>query len=270
MQNQTTEIDVSKIDPLKWNEVRRRAAVVQEFLELDRPTAADRGRFGAMLELGSQQFTNLVKAWQLHGDARAFASGRGKTPGKASRSRIGGVDPKAREIARAVITELGVTTKLAVLTEAVTAHCEAAGVVPPAETTVWKLCMEAKEQIARAGQAIAPDTVLVACAALKLPVDLGSELGVVYPDVIVAVERRSCRVIEIAMDDPTAMPRIKRVAEALQGEGRPIEIDSGLVASLARELPRGTDFIIRTPGCARLFHCMQLLVAFRCGGIADC
>lgn len=251
MKKHTTELDLSDVDPLKWNEVRRRASVVQRYLELDRPTAADRGRFGAMLDLGSLQFTNLVRAWQTQGDARAFAPSRSKAAGDVGPSRRGGMDPKAREIAREVIAELGVATKLTALAETVTARCAAAGVVPPKETTVWKLCTEAKGEIARKEEAGAPETVLVARAVLKLPVDLGPGVGVVYPDVIVVVERPSGRIIEIAMEDPSSMPGIERVAQALLGNQRPVEVDSDLVASLAREMPRGTDFVVRTPGSVR-------------------
>lgn len=252
MTNDMKNLDLSEIDPLKWAEVRRRANVIERFLEINNPKAADRGRFGAMLDLGSLQFSNLVRAWELHADARSLSPGvRGRKASKISRSKSGGVDPRAREIARGVIAELAGTTTLNAVVAAVTARCTAADVDPPSRMTIWYLGMEAKGATGDAAHEPVADAILVARAVLKLPVDMGIEEGIMFPDVTVAVEMPSKRIIDITMDHPSGAPDVEFIAATLQRGSKPIEVDTIVLAALAHALPYGTAFVPVPPGGTR-------------------
>lgn len=201
------DLDLSEIEPLKWAEVRRRAAAVREYLALENPSAADRERFAATLDLGALQFSNLVRAWSAHQDATALAPGMHRA--RPSRSRKDGVDPVAREIARAAITELGPKASLSELTERIESRCRTANVLPPSRGTVWLLSVEAR---GRDGGSV-PQGVVVARAHLRLPVKMGSK--VVFPEVVIAAETPTGRVLDIVLVRPVGDFDARRVAEAI-------------------------------------------------------
>jgi hypothetical protein len=226
-------LDLTNIDPLKWAEVRRRAKSVRDYLALENPTAADRERFAAMLDLGALQFSNLVKAWDVHKDAMALAPGMRRAP--ISRSRRDGVDPRARDIARQVIGDIGATTPLSALSDEIDKRCGKAGVKPPSRGTIWLLAVEARG-LDGSGE---PDGIVVARVHLRLPVDIGR--GVIFPEVIVAAETPTGRIIDLAMTRPAGDFDARRVAEAIEREcplaALPITASDADAKMLARYLP---------------------------------
>ena len=202
------DLDLTDIDPLKWAEVRRRSRVVNEYLKHEKRTAADRQRFAAMLDLGSAQFMNLVKAWQAQRDATSLAPGMRRA--KISRSRREGVDPSAREIAREVISDLGPAGALRELVAETNRRCVAVGLKPPSRGTTWLLSQEAKGR----GVDGEPESVVVARAYLRLPVNTGR--STTFPEVIVAAEMHTGRIIELAMTRPGGDFDARRVAGAIE------------------------------------------------------
>src|SRR5215213_2570299 len=163
------DLDLSEIDPLKWAEVRRRASAVKRYLAIPKPTAADKEHYGALLGLGAQQFSNLVKAWLAHSQAIALSPGEGKAH-RASRSKAGGVPPVARRAARETINEMGSATPLSKLMDAIQRRCADLSVSPPSRGTVWLLVVEARGQPAGLEQG---NSTIVGRAFMRLPVKVG-------------------------------------------------------------------------------------------------
>lgn len=236
-------LDLSEVDPLKWVEVRRRAAAVNEYLGLANPTAADRERYAAMLDLGAHQFSNLVKTWLAHRDAVALAPGMRRA--RRSRSRRDGVDPRARVIARTVIADLGAATSLPVLIGEIARRCAADKIQPPSRGTVWLLAVEA-----RGKGGAAPEAIVVARAHLRLPVDTGR--GIVFPEVVVAAEVPTGRIVDIVMLRPLGDFDARRVAEAITTAGSASDLTiiarRGDVSALTRYLGPRQRFRIVSDG----------------------
>jgi hypothetical protein len=226
-------IDLADIDPLKWAEVRRRAAAVTGYLALDNPGAADRERFAAMLDLGAHQFANLVKAWLEHKDAVALAPGMRRA--RLSKSRRAGIDPRSREIARAVIAELGTSASLDGMLAEVVRRCAADGVPPPSRSSLWLLAAEAR---GRDGSAD-PHSILVVRAHLRLPVDLGR--GATFPEIVVAAEAPTGRIVDIVMVRPTGDFDARRIVEAIRHQNPsgtlPVVASEEEAKAIARYLP---------------------------------
>ncbi|UZK68777.1 hypothetical protein OKW76_12105 [Sphingomonas sp. S1-29] len=227
------DLDLTEIDPLKWAEVRRRAKAVRDYLALENQTAAERERFAAMLDLGPLQFSNLVKAWLVHRDATALAPGMRRA--NPSRSRREGVDPRAREIAREVIVELGATAPLSDLVAKTEDRCERSGVQAPSRSTIWLLAVETRGIDGSAE----PDGIVVARVYLRLPVDMGR--GIAFPEVIVAAETPTGRIIELLMTRPAGDFDARRIAEAIEHErpfgALPIMAGESDAKALTRYLP---------------------------------
>lgn len=227
------DLDLTNIDPLKWAEVRRRAKSVWDYLALENPSAADRERFAAMLDLCALQVSNLVKAWDAHREAIALAPEMRRAP--ISRSRRDGVDPRARAITRQVIGDIGATTPLSALSDEIGKRCGEVGVKPPSRGTIWLLAVEARG-LDGGGE---PDGLVVARVHLRLPVDIGR--GVIFPEVIVAAETPTGRIIDLTMTRPAGDFDARRVAEAIERErplsALPVTASDEDAKNLTRYLP---------------------------------
>lgn len=203
------DLDLSEIDPLKWAEVRRRADAVKEYLSLNDPSAADRERLGATLNIGAHQFANLIKAWVAQRDASVFAPGLRSQ--RQSRSKRGGVDPRAREIARKVIAEIGADARISRLVEIVGRRCAAVGVAPPSRSSLWLLASESRSK----GADDDDNSVIVGRAYLRLPVK--TDGGVTFPEVVVAVEHPTGRVIDAVFAGSAGDFDAERLAASVAG-----------------------------------------------------
>lgn len=247
-------LNLRDIDPLKWAEVRRRISILASYNGLEDPTPADRRRYAGLLELGPQQFTNLHRAWVVRRDALAIAPGlrKRRTTG-ISRSKRGGVDPRSREAAREVIAEIGPGSTLAVLAAAVEERCQALGLTPPSRNTIWQLGMEARGLVPADAEG-AEDT-LVARAHLKLPVDMGADAGIVFPEITIAVERPSGCILQLAIRSPGCIGDVQAIARALRRRRRRnsdlIVADADVRDELIHALPAATPIQSLPPKIAR-------------------
>lgn len=226
--------DLYLIEPLKWAEVRRRVAVVEEYLSLTNPTGADRERFGAMLGLGAQQFRNLARAWETHRNALSLMPG-GKRANREIRGKVGGVDAATREIARKTVQELSLEATLDQTYKTVCQRCEAAQVQPASRATVWLTMMEAKGT----SKANGPDTILIGRAFLRLPVS--TDDGIVFPEVIIAVQRASREILAMLPIAPAMTDHVAIIGDAINREIEknpvPVEIDEKVHDALAKAMP---------------------------------
>ena len=231
------DLDLSGVDPLKWAEVRRRAAAVRRYLELERPTAADREYYARQIGIGAQQFNTLVRAWAIHQDANALSPGVKRT-GRKSKSKDGGVHPQAREVAAALVAQKGETSTLNEMVAAVAERCAKLGIPAPARSTVWMLMKEAQESSAAPGG----NRILVGRAFLKLPVDGGDGLN--FPEVMLAVQLPQRRILGATMavsGDVLDFADIAELVRTFHADGEyPIHVDERDLSNVLRCLPIGT------------------------------
>lgn len=200
-------LDLSGIDPLKWAVVRRRAKAVKEYLSLTNPSAIDRERLGATLNIGPHQFANLIKAWVAQQDAAVFAPG--PRPQKESRGRRGGVDTRAREIAREVIAEIGADARISKFVDMVGKRCSAECIAPPSRSSLWLLTSESRAR----GIEAEINSVIVGRAYLRFPVRTGEIVN--FPEVVVAVEHPMRKVIDVVFVSESGEFDAERLAASI-------------------------------------------------------
>lgn len=89
---------LSRLPPSKWQAALERAGIVQEYLELERPSKHDAARFAERLGLQTRMFYGVV---------RAFKEARDGLPKLEPRADTGAVDPRAIQAIEEAIAELG-------------------------------------------------------------------------------------------------------------------------------------------------------------------
>ncbi|MFK3889528.1 hypothetical protein [Sphingomonas sp. NPDC079357] len=228
------DLDLSDVDPLKWAEVRKRVDVVRRYLALPHPTGVDRDRHAAELGLRTGQFYNLVRAWREHRQASALTLGV-RNKGRPSRSRRGGVDPLAREIARQAIGELGRDAPILDLESMTVARCAAAGVRPPSRGTIRLL---AKEGGAAAINAPATG-IFVARTFVRLPMIVDGTVGL--PAAAVVAESPGGRVLGFILTEAEADGGFDRIISTVRSrlaeEPLPVTATEGDARVLEQRLP---------------------------------
>lgn len=232
-ENVSEDLDLSDVDPLKWAEVRKRVDVVRRYLALPHPTGADRDQHAAELGLRTGQFYNLVRAWREHRQPSALTLGVRKT-GRPSRSRRGGVDPLAREIARNAIDELGRDAPVRTLESVTVTRCLAAGVRPPSRGTIRLL---AKEGGASAIDAPATG-IFVARTFVRLPMIVDGNIAL--PAAAVVAESPGGRVLDFVLTEPEGYDGFDRIIAAVRSrlaeDPLPVTATAGDACLLERNL----------------------------------
>ncbi len=175
------DLDMTGVDPMRWAEVRRRVAVVKEFLAIPWPTDADRTKHAARLSLSVNQFYALVRAWQEYGRASAIA-GSAATKGRKRATGPRHLDADVKKLATDVIAELGPDVTSAGAVAAVRKAAEEKGMKGPSKSTIWNMLMDARRDrtpsIANAG-------LIVGRCFLRLPVSTDGIIG--FPPIMLAV-----------------------------------------------------------------------------------
>lgn len=174
-------LDLSGVDPLRREEVRRRVAVVKAFIALPAPDDADRRAHADALGLSVNQFKALVRAWNEHPRASSMAqSGRSRGARRATGPRH--LDAEARATAEETVAGLAPTATLAQAVEAVASACGARGLDVPKKTAVWKMLTAARRlQVDPSGRGV----VVVGRCWLRMP--MVNDYTLAMPSLAVAV-----------------------------------------------------------------------------------
>ncbi len=227
-------LDLADVDPLKWAEVRRRVAVIRDYLMIPHPTGADRDRHASQLGLGTAQFYNLVRAWRAHRKPSALIPGI-RDVARPSKSRRGGVDPRAREIARNVIYEFGRTATVTALATEITRRCALEQVTPPSRGTIYALARER----GHSPDASPAEGILVARAFMRLPTMIDG--NVTFPTSLLAVEIPNGRILGIVLTEEVNSDEVSRLVptlrERLLQADLPITAAEADIDSLEQALP---------------------------------
>ncbi|WP_294293737.1 hypothetical protein [uncultured Sphingomonas sp.] len=189
-----SELDLSGIDPLRRDEVRRRIEVLDRYLAIKHPKRTDAQRHADEIGIGIAQFYRLAKTWRLHRKPQMVGAGERGRP----RTRRDGVPPKSRSIVAEVIDELGADAKLADLLREVARRCEAAGTVTPSRGALWTYVMDS-----RATSRIRTDEprrIVVGRFWAELPTVHGG--GTMFPEVAIALllPKRTITGTDISLD----------------------------------------------------------------------
>lgn len=129
------KIDLSGVAPLRRAETRRRIQVIRDYLNIEKPGGLDRKNAAASLGLGTQQFTNLVTAWRLHGTAVAIAKA-GANAGASRPPRKQGLPSSTRAAAEEALRSLPASASHKEAITAVRTLCELRGTRPPSDSMV--------------------------------------------------------------------------------------------------------------------------------------
>lgn len=186
------DLDMSGVDPLRYAEMRRRIAVIREFVATERPPKAVRETFAARLGVGEKQFMRLVSTWRALGDQARAAHLDGATGGKGGqRERRGGLSAEARAVVAEVITDIGSDASLAATLAEVRRLAAERAMRPPGRSSIWNLLMEARSQGAPSRQ---EPGIVTGVVFAKLPVVAG--VKTVYPEIVLAVRSPDGAILE--------------------------------------------------------------------------
>ncbi|MDR6145972.1 hypothetical protein QE363_001765 [Sphingomonas sp. SORGH_AS870] len=173
------EIDLTGVDPARWPEIRRRVAILDEYVKLWRPTEKVRKDYAKRMGVALSTFMNIARIWR---ESRSAAS----LPGARAGNRLPSVrriDQRSVEIMREAITDLGPSSRRVDVLNEVERRCTAAGIARPSNSTITNL-LDKMRGNTDATMDLAPE-ILIDEFAVKLPAGRGND--VYMPHVLVAV-----------------------------------------------------------------------------------
>lgn len=237
------DLNMTGVDPMRWAEVRRRVAVVKDFLAISAPTEADRTSHAARLDLSVNQFYALVRAWQEYGRASAIA-GSAATKGRKRATGPRHLDIEVKKLAIDVIAALGPDVTNAEAVAAVRRAADEKGMKAPSKSTIWNMLMETRRDRA---SSTANAGLIVGRCFLRLPVSTDGTIG--FPPIMLAVRDGDGAVVAASLstaDDVT--DRIAPVVvEAAGGSEILVEGASASAFEITyAETRRATPYRIRT------------------------
>ena len=225
------DVDLTGVDPLRIEEVRRRVIAVKSYLRITEPTDQDRRRHAGELNLSVNQFLGLVRAWKEHGHAAAIA-GAGAARGTPRSAGPRHLPTVSKDAAREVVAALGPDVPHVEAVQAVEARCASLGVKSPSKSTIWNMVMAARRD---AAQKIHCNDIVVSRCHAKLPV--AQDGVVVFPWIVLTVDASKGVVLAATMDEESAIE--PTVASALMRfpAGARIVVDQGIAKQLESNLP---------------------------------
>ncbi|HZG09093.1 MAG TPA: hypothetical protein VEZ70_08955 [Allosphingosinicella sp.] len=134
------ELDLSGIDPLRRDEVRRRVTILDRYLAIKRPNRRHAESHAREIGIGVAHFYRLAKAWRLHHKPETVGVGTRGRP----KARRDGITPEARRIVNAVVDDLGADASLEDLLREVRRRCGAADTPAPSRGALWTYVMDAR------------------------------------------------------------------------------------------------------------------------------
>lgn len=226
------DIDLSRVAPLRRAEVRRRISVIRRYLDIVKPSEADRAAAANALGIGVQQFMNLVRAWAAHGEAVAIAKA-GRNAGASRSPRRRGLPLATRTAAEGALRDLPRSASHKEAIAAVRAACQRHRTRPPSDSMVSYLRLELRRKSPPADGAAG---LLIGRAIASLPVLTGTEMAL--PEVALAIDLSDGTVVAAAIVKSDGAPLrhfALSVAEAAAGKSGAVTVgadDQALAATL--------------------------------------
>lgn len=215
------DIDLSGVDPVRVPEIRRRVAILDEYVALHRPSAEVRRTYADRMNLSVSQLYHLARVWRISRRAASIPGARARFAEPRPRR----LNSRSLGIARGVIDQLGPTAMRKSILAEVARQSAEAGVRPPSDSTVTNLLAAARTAPEQPLD-VAP-VILIDEATVKLPVRDGE--AVTMPRVLLALRLPQRRIIaaEIACSSDTRPPvsaLMRALDEQSDSGGEPLPI----------------------------------------------
>jgi hypothetical protein len=193
-------VDLTGVDPARWPEIRRRVAILDEYVKLHRPKRAVRENFAARIGLSESQLMHLARAWRIARDASAIPGARSRISSRKPRRICAG----SVEIAQKVIDELGPLARRKDVLAEVGSRCRRAGSATPSDSTIANMITAARAAM-DGPLGVEPEILIDECT-IKLPVIVGGV--VMMPRVLfaIALPERSILAAKISFDATPPSP----------------------------------------------------------------
>ncbi|OBX18957.1 hypothetical protein A9995_10505 [Erythrobacter sp. QSSC1-22B] len=136
-----TEPDFSGVEPTRLLEVHRRVSVIEDYLDIERPSGKQTVAAANSLGLTRWQFTRLAKAWRDHRNPTMLV--KSKT-GPSRRDY--GIDERAKRIAHEEITKAGMGAEISNVAPMIEAACRNIGINPPSKPTIYNYILQERRE----------------------------------------------------------------------------------------------------------------------------
>lgn len=198
-------------------EVRRRVAILDDYIALERPTENDRQEAMQRLGVKRASFYRLVRAWKEQRDPARLPGAIARKDGKGRGAKL---DPRMEAIIRQAIANAGAASPPKVIEAEVGKLCDAAGLTHPSSAPVARLRREALFREGSQQKPIIeePSVVIESCA-IDLPT-LHDDREVL-PVVTAAFLQPEGTIAGYAIDytAPNAMTAVRMLLEIIDPEG---------------------------------------------------
>lgn len=205
------DLDLSGVDPARWPEIRRRVAILDEYVAIWRPNKILRGEFAQRLGVAESHFMHLASVWRHNRSAAAIPGARSRNVDKVVRR----VSPRALQLARDAISALGpMARRKDVITE-VNRLCAFEGVATPSNSTITNLLTEARAA-SNASMGLEPEILIDECL-FKIPVLDGDRLTM--PRALLAIALPERRIVAFdATFETDQLPSLATLMERLEAD----------------------------------------------------
>jgi len=204
----TAHIDLTGVDPARWPEIRRRVAILDEYVRIKRPSREIRRSFAERIGLSGSQFMHLARAWRITRDASAIPGARSRI----SKSKPRRMPAKSVEVAQAVVDELGPLARRKDVLAEIAVRCQGEGTATPSDSSVANMMAAARAVMA--GRVGTKAEILIDECTVRLPV--AREGTVVQPRLLLAMVLPERRIVATAVSfEPTATPPLAELMAAL-------------------------------------------------------
>lgn len=231
------EIDLTGVDPARWPEIRRRVAILDEYVKLWRPAEEVREEYAQRMGVALSTFMAIARIWRENRSASAIPGARASRLPTARR-----IDPRSVEIMQKAIADLGPSSRRVVVLKEVERRCVAAGVAKPSNSTITNLLDKMRAAV-DAPLDFAPEILIDECA-VKLPALHGSDIYMPHVLVAVALPQGTIVAADIGggPDDPPSIARLtERLDEALPATGDRLPIRAPHLDPMERAVIGATD-----------------------------
>ena len=255
------DIDLSGVEPRRWPEIRRRVAILCEYVAIDEPTGETTKRFAQRMGVGLSSFYALARIWRDTHDASKIHGARRGDRKRRAFNMHRNLPKEALAIVAATIDRVGVWSRDGAIYEEVGRSIAEAGLQPVSKETTRLFLLRARSKSSTPSD-MKPAILIERCV-LKLPLAHGGTA--VLPQAILAIALPENIVIAWRLgtdDDPPSVSDLVNQVVALGSPGSPGRPLSG--PSLASDELAQIDFPVeRTSRRMRL----RLALGANLGGV---
>lgn len=232
------EIDLTGVDPARWPEIRRRVAILDQYVKLWRPAEEVRKKYAKRMGLALSTFMAIARIWRENRSASSIPGARASNSLPTARR----IDPRSVEIMHETIADLGPSSRRVDVLKEVERRCVTAGIANPSNSSITNL-LDKMRETADAAKDFAPEILIDECA-VKLPAVHGSDIYMPHVLVAVALPQGTIVAADIGRgpDDPPSIARLaERLDKALLATGDRLPIRAPHLDPTERALIGATD-----------------------------